>query len=83
MKPMFLADVESAQTNSPFNDLIRAMRDNGAEYPQIWHMFAYKPAITKQLERFTQGIMRDPAPLTPGQRELIAAFTSARNHCPF
>jgi AhpD family alkylhydroperoxidase len=27
--------------------------------------------------------MRGPAPLDPGMRELIAAFTSARNHCPF
>ncbi len=83
MNPMFLADVESAQTTSPFNDLIRMARQNGAEYPQIWHMFAFNPGITKHLERFTQGIMREPAPLTPGQRELIAALTSARNQCPF
>jgi len=28
-------------------------------------------------------VMRGPSPLSPGMRELIAAFTSARNHCPF
>jgi AhpD family alkylhydroperoxidase len=27
--------------------------------------------------------MRGPSPLSPGQRELIAAFTSKRNECPF
>ena len=80
---MFLRDVESSQTQSPFNDLIRLARAQDAEYPQIWHMFAFKPHATKQLERFTQAIMREPAPLTPGLRELIAAFTSARNACPF
>jgi hypothetical protein len=53
------------------------------EYPQIWHMFAFKPDATIHLARFTQEIMREPAPLTPGMRELIAAYTSAHNHCPF
>ncbi len=38
---------------------------------------------TGHLARFTQEIMREPGPLSPGFRELIAAYTSARNHCPF
>jgi hypothetical protein len=80
---MFLKDVEHADTGGAFSDLIRAARSAGAPYPQIWHLFAFKPQITKHLERFTQGIMRDPAPLSPGLRELIAAYTSARNQCPF
>jgi hypothetical protein len=46
-------------------------------------MFAFKPQVTKHLERFTQGIMREAAPLSPGIRELIAAYTSSRNQCPF
>ena len=83
MDPMFLRDVEAAETNSPFTDLIRHARQDGTEFPQIWHMFAFKPHATKHLERFTQAIMREPAPLSPGLRELIAAFTSARNACPF
>ena len=62
---------------------LRAMRETGAEYPQIWHMFAFRPEATKHLERFTQAIMREPARIRPGLRELIAAFTSARNACPF
>lgn len=83
MEPMFLRDVEAAETKSPFGDLIAAARASGAEYPQIWHMFAFQPHATKHLERFTQVIMREPGPLSPGLRELIAAYTSAQNHCPF
>ena len=64
-------------------DLIRMARRDGLEYPQIWHMFAFKPEATKHLERFTQMIMREPGPISPGLRELIAAYTSARNQCPF
>jgi AhpD family alkylhydroperoxidase len=28
-------------------------------------------------------VMRGPAPLSPGLRELIAAYTSQKNDCPF
>jgi alkylhydroperoxidase family enzyme len=83
MKPMFLPDVESNPQPSPYADMIRLMQSSGAEYPQIWHLFAFKPDITAHLARFTQEIMREPSPLPPGLRELIAAYTSARNHCPF
>jgi alkylhydroperoxidase family enzyme len=83
MEPMFLPGVEKNPQPGPFADLIRAMRGTGAEYSQIWHMFAFNPEATNHLAQFTQQILRGPAPLTPGMRELIAAFTSARNHCPF
>jgi hypothetical protein len=59
------------------------MQASGQEYPQIWHLFAFQPRATGHLARFTQEIMREPGPLRPGLRELIAAFTSARNDCPF
>jgi hypothetical protein len=83
MKPMFLRDVEGNPKPSPYADAIRAMQSQGAEYPQIWHMFAYLPKATAHLAEFTQEILREPGPLTPGFRELIAAYTSARNHCLF
>jgi hypothetical protein len=51
--------------------------------PQIMHLFAYKPDRTGFLSGFTQGVMRGPSPLSAGCRELIAAFTSRRNDCPF
>jgi alkylhydroperoxidase family enzyme len=83
MEPMFLPGVESNPQPGPYADAVRTMQAQGPEYPQIWHMFAFKPEATSHLARFTQEIMREPAPLSPGLRELIAAFTSARNHCPF
>ena len=83
MQPMFLPAVESGAKPGPYSDLIRMMQSNGSEYPQIWHMFAYLPEATEHLARFTQAIMRGPAPLPPGIRELIAAYTSYRNDCPF
>jgi alkylhydroperoxidase family enzyme len=62
---------------------IDQMRKAGAEYPQIWHLFAYLPSATEHLARFTQEILRGPAPLSPGLRELIAAYTSQKNDCAF
>jgi hypothetical protein len=83
MERMFLPGVEENPQPGPFADIIRAMQAAGAEYAQIWHMFAFRPEATNHLARFTQEILREPAPLTPGIRELIAAFTSAQNRCPF
>ena len=83
MDPMFLPGVENNPQPSAWADSIRTMQQTGAEYPQIWHLFAFKPDMTSHLARFTQEVMREPAPLTPGLRELIAAYTSARNDCPF
>jgi alkylhydroperoxidase family enzyme len=83
MKPMFLPDVEHEGKASPYLAMIEAMRESGSEYPQIWHMFAYHPKATEHLARFTQEILRGPAPISPGIRELIAAYTSHRNDCQF
>lgn len=83
MKPMLLPDVEQNPQPGPYAAAIQAVRSSGAEYPQIWHLFAYKQEATEHLARFTQAILRGPSPLSPGMRELIAAYTSARNHCPF
>jgi alkylhydroperoxidase family enzyme len=47
------------------------------------HLFAFKPQATEHLERFSEAVMRGPSPLSAGFRELIAAFTSKLNHCPF
>ena len=83
MKPMFLPDVENNPQPGPFRALIEQMRTQGAEYPQIWHLFAYLPKATEHLARFTQEILRGPAPLSPGLRELIAAYTSQAKPVPF
>jgi alkylhydroperoxidase family enzyme len=83
MKPMFLPEVERNPQPGPYAAAIRAAQATGGEYPQIWHLFAYKPEATEHLARFTHAILRGPAPLSPGLRELIAAYTSSRNQCPF
>ncbi len=80
---MFLPGVEKDPQPSGYRDVIQMMQAAGAEYPQIWHMFAFRPAATQHLARFTQEILRGPAPLSSGIRELIAAYTSNRNECPF
>ena len=83
MEPTFLPGVENNPEPSPWATAIEGMRKLGREYPQIWHLFAFKPSATDHLARFTQEIMREEAPLSPGLRELIAAYTSRRNACPF
>lgn len=83
MQPMFLPGVENNPKPSPYADAIQTMKKASPEYPQIWHMFAFKPEATHHLAKFTQEIMREAAPLSPGFRELIAGYTSARNDCPF
>ncbi len=83
MIPMFLAEVERHKSAGAYGRLIDELRAAGRPVPQIMHLFAYKPDRTDFLSRFTQAVMRGPSPLSPGLRELIAAFTSRRNDCVF
>jgi hypothetical protein len=84
MDPMFLRDVENnPDPKSSYKRMIEQMQAMGAPISQIFYLFAFKPDRTKFLEGFTQGVMRGPSPLSPGWRELIAAFTSQQNRCPF
>ncbi len=46
-------------------------------------LFVYDPSRTRHLMQFTQAVMRDPGPVSPGERELLAAMTSKENHCLF
>jgi hypothetical protein len=83
MDEMFLKDVEQQRGDNNYSRAIEVMQRAGQEYPQILHMFSYKMQATVHLERFTQEIMREASPLSPGIRELIAAYTSTLNQCPF
>ena len=80
---MFLKDVEQHTGADNYTRAIEMAKQAGQEYPQILHMFSYRMNATVHLERFTQQIMREAAPLSPGIRELIAAYTSHLNRCPF
>ena len=83
MKPMFLPEIESNPQPGPTADLIGIAQSAGTEYPKIWHLFAYRPQATMHLGAFTQEMIRGDCPLSPGIRELIAAFTSYANDCAF
>ena len=83
MDHMFLQDVEAHKGEDNYTRAIEMMKRAGPEYPQILHMFSFKMKATAHLERFTQEMMREEAPLSPGIRELIAAYTSSLNQCPF
>ena len=83
MEPMFLPGVEQNPKPGSFTDSIRTLQRQGAEYPQIWHMFAYLTQATTHLAQYKHEILRGPGPFSPGIRELIAAYTSYRNDCPF
>ena len=83
MKPMFLPGVQDNPQPSPYFNMIRAAQDSGQEYWQIWHLFAFRPEMTAHLARFTHYLMHQPAPISSGLRELIAAYTSYLNECEF
>ena len=78
MEPIFLPDVECTSKAGPARERLEAMEEQGVPVPQILHLFAFKPQMTDHLAHFTQDLMRGPSPLSAGQRELIAAFTSSR-----
>ena len=83
MQPMYLKDLENPSLSNERSERIQQMKANGMLVPQIQHLFAFKPDRTTHLERFTHMVMRGPSPLSAGQRELIAAFTSRLNDCLF
>ena len=82
MKPLFLRELQE-KPSGPRAKIIETLRGMNAEVPPILYLFAYKPKATQYLGKFTQEVMRGDSPLSAGMRELIAAFTSAGNHCPF
>jgi len=83
MSTMYLTQVQHHHSQSPWGFAAEAMTAAGIAVPQILHLFNFKPERTKFLAMFTQEVMRGPSPLSPGQRELIAAFTSRNRDCVF
>jgi alkylhydroperoxidase family enzyme len=83
MRPMFLGSVEAHPPRGDYAATIDALTKAGQPVPQIMRLFAYKPERTRFLAQYTHEVMRGASPLSPGIRELIAAYTSRLNHCPF
>lgn len=80
---IYLPGVEANPEPGPYRELILDAKSRGAEYSRIWDLFAFKNDFTIHLARFSQGVLRQPATISPAFRELIAAFTSYQNECGF
>ena len=51
--------------------------------PGIRSLAMFRPETGKHLYNLAQILLRDPSPLTPAERELIATHVSALNDCTF
>lgn len=83
MSSLHLPGVEAHPQPGIYRELIEAARSRDAEYGKIWDLFAFKQEFTIHLGRFTHGVLRQPATISPALRELIAAYTSYQNECGF
>jgi uncharacterized peroxidase-related enzyme len=54
-----------------------------SEDAKLGRIYATDPAYYLPLVEFSEYVMRGASPLSPGERELIAAYTSALNACGF
>lgn len=52
-------------------------------FPGIVSLFMYDKGMAKTLSAMAEELMRRPSPLSVGERELIAAYTSKINDCQF
>jgi uncharacterized peroxidase-related enzyme len=53
------------------------------EHPGITGLLMFRPETGKPLMELAQVLLRGPHSLTPGERELIAAYVSGLNECKF
>ena len=52
-------------------------------FPGISAGFTYRPETAKPMRELAHVLLHEPNSLTPGERELIAAYVSSRNNCHF
>ena len=52
-------------------------------FPGISAGFTFRPETAKPMRQLAHILLHEPNSLTPGERELIAAFVSSRNNCHF
>jgi len=51
--------------------------------PGITSAFAYRPETAKPMRELAEVLLRGPSTPSSGEREMIAAFVSAKNECEF
>jgi len=54
-----------------------------SDEPGIRGLFRYRPETALPLNELVEVLLRGPSTLTPGERELIAAYVSSRNECKY
>jgi uncharacterized peroxidase-related enzyme len=55
----------------------------GNDLPGIVGLMNFRPETGRPLSALAETLLRDPNTLTPGERELIAAYVSGLNECRF
>ncbi|MCC7236288.1 MAG: peroxidase-related enzyme [Bryobacterales bacterium] len=84
MKRLYIPAIEErAKPGGVYEGVIEKTKSEHPEYPKIWDLFAFGEDHTSHLARFTNGLLRTPATISPGLRELVAAYTSRLNQCAF
>lgn len=83
MTSLYLPAIEANPRPGAYRALIERAKANGTEYSKIWDLFAFQHDVTIHMGRFTHGVLRQPTSISPGLRELIAAYTSRLNECGF
>jgi uncharacterized peroxidase-related enzyme len=83
LSALYLPGLEAGLKPGIYRSLIEEAKTDGTEYSRIWDLFAFQNDFTIHLARFTQGVLRQPTTISPGLRELIAAYTSSQNDCGF
>ncbi len=83
MEPIYLSEIAKCWPEGKQGEKMKSMWEEGRPVPQIMHLLAFKPELREKIHAMYEVVMRGPSPLSPGQRELIAAFTSKVNHCGF
>ncbi len=54
------------------------------EYPGIRSLFMFRPETAAPLNALVQKLLHDPHPtMSPGEREMIAAYVSSLNQCKY
>jgi uncharacterized peroxidase-related enzyme len=54
-----------------------------AAFPGIVGLMRFRPEAAKPMAELVDVLLRGPSSLSPGERELIAAYVSALNECSF
>lgn len=84
MKSLYIPEIENKpKAGGVYQHVVEETKANHPEYPKIWDLFAFGEDYTGFLARFTNGVLRTPASISPGLRELVAAYTSKLNRCAF